>query len=42
MHNQPVTPEYLAALNARWNKLRSENNFVEAALRASLRKGAPT
>jgi hypothetical protein len=36
MH-KPVTPEYLADLNARWNKLRSENNFVEAALRASLK-----
>jgi hypothetical protein len=37
--NKPVTPEYIAELNARWNKLRFENNFVEAALRASSRKG---
>jgi hypothetical protein len=36
--NKPVTPEYIAELNARWNRLRSENNFVEAALRASIRK----
>jgi hypothetical protein len=40
MRNQPITTEYLAALNARWNQLRSENNFVEAALRASLKKDA--
>lgn len=40
MHNQPITQEYLSALNARWNQLRSENNFVEAALRASLKKDA--
>jgi hypothetical protein len=36
----PVTPEYLAKLNARWTKLRFENNFVQAALRASLKKDA--
>jgi hypothetical protein len=37
---KPITAQYLADLNARWNKLRSENNFVEAALRASLLQGA--
>lgn len=40
MDRTPVTPEYRAALNARWDRLRAENNFVEAALRASLRKDA--
>lgn len=36
----PITQEYLASLNARWNKLRLDNNIVEAALRASLKKDA--
>jgi hypothetical protein len=36
--NKPVTPEYLANLNARWNDLRERNNIVAAALRASLKK----
>jgi hypothetical protein len=40
MHNQPVTPEYLAALNARWNEMRAD--IVAAALRASLKKDTPT